>query len=186
MYHPPVTIVDRQELLDHHPIILPSHVLPARNIAQSIDFTHLLTLPPQVTLNLWTFVMQGWMYAKRLPALSEHKVNMDSSLTQSRMEQMLPPHIQWPAQNFNHLHEQPTYFISTILALTYLGVGDETTVAAAWGYVGIRVAHSLVQGLTNTIMVRFGLFSASSAVLLGLTAKLASVVYSSGSGAVRV
>jgi hypothetical protein len=35
-------------------------------------------------------------------------------------------------------------------------------------------------------MVRFGLFSASSAVLLGLTAKLASVVYSSGSGAVRV
>lgn len=58
--------------------------------------------------------------------------------------------------------------------------------AAAWGYVGIRVAHSLVQGLTNTIMVRFGLFSASSAVLLGLTAKLAAVVYSAGNAAVRV
>jgi hypothetical protein len=40
--------------------------------------------------------------------------------------------------------------------------------------------------LTNTIMVRFGLFSASSAVLLGLTAKLAKVVYEGGAGGVRV
>jgi hypothetical protein len=180
MYRLLVIVVARRK-----PSALPPSTSSQQHRTTKKHFLHLLTYP-QVTLNLWTFVMQGWMYAKRLPALSEHKVNMDSSLTQSRMEQMLPPHIQWPAQNFNHLHEQPTYFISTILALTYLGVGDEKTVAAAWGYVGIRIAHSLVQGLTNTIMVRFGLFTASSAVLLGLTGKLASVVYSSGSGAVRV
>lgn len=132
---------------------------------------------PKVTLNLWTFVMEGWMYSKRLPALGEYKVSTDPSFTQSRMETMLPPHIQWPAQNFNHLHEQPTYFISTILALTYLGVGDQATVWAAWGYVGIRIVHSLVHSLTNRIMVRFSIFTASSVVLLGLTGRLAAVVF---------
>ena len=134
----------------------------------------------QVTLNLWTFVMEGWMYAKRLPALSEYKVSTDPSFTASRMEKMLPPHIQWAAQNFNHLHEQPTYFISTILSLTYLGINDSATVKAAWAYVGIRIVHSLVHDLTNRIMVRFSLFSASSVVLLGLTARTAAVVFNLG------
>ncbi|KAM0700874.1 hypothetical protein Q7P35_012596 [Cladosporium inversicolor] len=76
--------------------------------------------------------MEGWMYAKRLPALSEYKVSTDPSFTASRMEKMLPPHLQWAAQNFNHLHEQPTYFIGTILSLTYLGINDSATVKAAW------------------------------------------------------
>lgn len=134
-------------------------------------------LAPLVTLNAWTFVMQTWMYSKRLPALSRHKVNMDSSLSQAKMEAMLPPEIQWPAQNFNHLHEQPTYFVGTILTLTYLGVNDNVTLAAAWGYVGLRIAHSIVQATVNNIMVRFSLFSASSVVLAGLTAKAASLVF---------
>lgn len=134
----------------------------------------------QVTLNLWTFVMEGWMYAKRLPALAEYKVSTDPSFTASRMEKMLPPHLQWAAQNFNHLHEQPTYFIGTILSLTYLGINDSATVKAAWAYVGIRIVHSLVHALTNRIMVRFSLFSASSVVLLGLTARTAAVVFNLG------
>jgi hypothetical protein len=124
--------------------------------------------------------MEGWMYAKRLPALSEYKVSTDPSFTASRMEKMLPPHIQWAAQNFNHLHEQPTYFIGTILSLTYLGIRDDATVYAAWGYVGVRIVHSLVHAQTNRIMVRFGLFSLSSAVLLGLTVRTAAVVFASG------
>jgi hypothetical protein len=147
--------------------------------SQKPNPTHPLT-QTQVTLNLWTFVMEGWMYSKRLPALTEYKVSTDPSFTASRMEKMLPPHLQWAAQNFNHLHEQPTYFIGTILSLTYLGIGDRATVAAAWGYVGIRIVHSLVHALTNRIMVRFSLFSASSLVLLGLTVRTAAVVFASG------
>jgi len=124
--------------------------------------------------------MEGWMYSKRLPALSEYKVSTDPSFTPSRMEKMLPPHLMWSAQNFNHLHEQPTYFIGTILSLTYLGINDSATVKAAWAYVGIRIVHSLVHALTNRIVVRFSLFSASSVVLLGLTARTAAVVFGAG------
>lgn len=117
------------------------------------------------------------MYSKRLPAFSKHKVNMDPTLSQAKMEAMLPPEVQWPAQNFNHLHEQPTYFVGTILALTYLGVRDDAVVWAAWGYVGLRVVHSIVQASVNNILVRFSLFSASSVVLAGLTVRTALEVF---------
>jgi hypothetical protein len=142
-------------------------------------------LPTQVTLNLWSFVMQSWMYATRLPNLEKYKVNMDPSLTASKMEQMLPPHLMWAAQNYNHLHEQPTYFVSTILILTYLGVNDRKTVAAAWGYVGMRVVHSLVQALSNKIMVRFSVFTGSSVVLAGLTVRAAAIIFGSGGAALN-
>lgn len=134
-------------------------------------------LAPLVTLNLWTFVMEGWMYSKRLPALSKHKVSMDPSFNQARMETMLPPECQWPAQNFNHLHEQPTYFVANALALTLLGVDDDATVYAAWGYVALRIAHSVLQATVNKIMPRFTLFSLSSVVLLGLTVRTAVLVF---------
>lgn len=47
----------------------------------------------------------------------------------------------------------------------------------AWGYVTLRVAHSIVQASTNTIMVRFGLFAASELTMLGLLFKGASAIY---------
>lgn len=45
------------------------------------------------------------------------------------------------------------------------------------GYVGVRVVHSLVQAITNKIMLRLGLFAISSFVLAGLTAKSAQVLF---------
>ena len=41
-------------------------------------------------------------------------------------------------------------------------------VALAWTYVGLRVAHSLVQATRNVIPVRFAIFSLGSLVLLVL------------------
>jgi hypothetical protein len=39
----------------------------------------------------------------------------------------------------------------------------------AWGYVGLRIAHSLVQATVNVVGVRFLIFALSSICLLGLT-----------------
>ena len=121
--------------------------------------------------------MELWMYKERLPALEKYKVNTDSSLNQARMETVLPPHVQWPAQNYNHLHEQPTFFVSVMLTLTLLGVRDDLTVYGAWAYVGLRVVHSVVQASVNRIPVRFGLFAASSVALFGLTVRAATLVF---------
>ena len=47
----------------------------------------------------------------------------------------------------------------------------------AWIYVGLRVAHSLVQATANKVMVRFVLFALSSVVLIVLIVDAALVVF---------
>jgi hypothetical protein len=47
----------------------------------------------------------------------------------------------------------------------------------AWGYVALRVVHSLVQVMWNRIQVRFAIFFVSSLVLFGLTYKAAVLVF---------
>ncbi len=46
----------------------------------------------------------------------------------------------------------------------------------AWGYVGFRVLHSLVQGTVNIVAYRFSLFFLASLCLLGLTVHAAAKV----------
>jgi hypothetical protein len=93
------------------------------------------------------------------------------------MNNALPHDARWPADNYNHLLEQPTQFYAVALALALLGADDDLNVKLAWGYVGIRVAHSLVQAITNRIPVRFSLFALSSVALAGLTGRAAQLVF---------
>jgi hypothetical protein len=81
--------------------------------------------------------------------------------------------VRWKADNYNHLMEQPTLFYAVTLTLALLGEGAGLNAALAWLYVGLRVAHSLVQALVNIIMVRFAIFMAASVVLLVMTVRAA-------------
>jgi hypothetical protein len=47
----------------------------------------------------------------------------------------------------------------------------------AWSYVGLRIAHSLVQSTINKVMVRFLIFALSSLVLMALTLHLVLAVF---------
>ena len=87
------------------------------------------------------------------------------------MNEALPADVKWPADNYNHLLEQPTQFYAVALSLALIGADDDLNVKLAWGYVGVRVVHSLVQSVANPIMKRFSVFLASSAVLAALTAR---------------
>ncbi|KAK5118937.1 hypothetical protein LTR62_000148 [Meristemomyces frigidus] len=126
-------------------------------------------LGPLVGLVSWTFVMETWMYALRLPAMEKYKVDVHPGMTKGDMNSKLPASVRWPADNYDHLHEQPTVFYAIIFALDRLGMQDTLTVRLAWTYVALRIVHSLVQASTNAIMVRFSLFAASSVTLVGLT-----------------
>jgi hypothetical protein len=73
--------------------------------------------------------------------------------------------VQWKADNYNHLLEHPTAFYACALVLALAGLGDGLNLYLAWGYVGIRVVHSIVQSTTNPVLVRFSLFLLSSILL---------------------
>lgn len=149
-------------------------------------------LQPVIALNLWTFFMEGWMYATRLPALTRAqesgKLKMSPAMTKNEMNAALPPSVRNIADNYNHLLEQPQQFyavVGVLVAIELAKSGNAAAVAGvdvwqvrlAWAYVGLRVAHSVWQAAVNVIPTRFALFSGSSAVLLGMTVRAAMTVF---------
>ena len=119
---------------------------------------------PVLGLIGWTFVMWVWMYATRIPAMQKAEIDVDEiSRTGASLE--LPPEVSRVADNYNHLHEQPTLFYALTITSGLLGAGDGIQVMLAWSYVVLRVIHSLVQATKNAIMVRFSLFALASVVL---------------------
>lgn len=128
-------------------------------------------LQPVVALAIWTMVMWAWMYATRIPAMSKSPEIDTANLqggTGKDLDDVLPNKVQWKAHNYNHLHEQPTVFYAIAIVLAITGQGDGMNALLAWIYVGLRVAHSLVQVTANKVMVRFVLFALSSLVLIAL------------------
>lgn len=130
-------------------------------------------LGPLVGLSIWTFAIEGLLYWRRTPALAKYNINFDPDIVKQEKATKLPPFVQWPADNFNNLLEQPTQFYAAVLALTLLDVKDSITARAAWAYVGLRVAHSLVHVSYNKVVLRFSIWGTSSLVLLGITGRLA-------------
>lgn len=134
-------------------------------------------LRPVVALVIWTFVMWGWLYAARIPAIRKYKIALDPNRPKPEFDAQLPARVRWKADNYNHLMEQPTLFYAVALTLAFLGAGHGINAGLAWLYVGLRIAHSLVQALVNVILIRFTIFMAASLVLLALTMRAVLIVF---------
>ena len=140
---------------------------------------HSEILRPMVVLIAWTLVMLGWMLVTRLPAMKAAGVDMGTLVgtKASDADRSLPPQAQWKAHNYNHLMEQPTLFYAVCAVLALSGTGNGVNAWIAWGYVGLRIAHSLVQATTNRVRPRFLLFMLSSLMLVALTLHAALAVF---------
>lgn len=125
-------------------------------------------LLPILCLGLWTFVMMTWMVVTRLPAISAAKLGPDAGQRTAELGDKLPKEVQWKADNYNHLMEQPTVFYAVAITLAVAGLGDDINTMLAWFYVGSRVAHSIAQATTNHVMARFSIFALSSLALLAM------------------
>ena len=134
-------------------------------------------LQPAIVLVLWTFVMWAWLYATRIPAMRASGAPMDPAMTAADLNAAIPPRVRWKADNYNHLHEQPTLFYAVAVILAVSGAGAGLNLWLAWAYVAIRVAHSLVQALGNVIMLRWAVFTTGSLALLALSVRAAMVVF---------
>ncbi len=137
---------------------------------------HAPILAPVVALVLWSLVMWLWLYATRIPAIRAARLKLDPTRTPADLAAALPAKARWPADNYNHLMEQPTLFYAITFTLALVGGGSGKTAGLAWLYVLLRVAHSLVQATVNIIMIRFALFTLSSLVLLAMAIKAALLV----------
>ena len=127
-------------------------------------------LGPVVALAAWSLVMMLWMYATRFPAMRRKGISLKGRIggRGAQLDGVVEDQVQWKAHNYNHLMEQPTVFYAVALSLALMDFGGGLNLILAWAYVGLRIAHSLVQATVNVVRYRFLLFTAASLCLIGL------------------
>jgi hypothetical protein len=129
-------------------------------------------LGPVVALVAWTLVMLVWLAIARRRAFASMGISWSTIPRGSRganLDGRAPDEAQWPSHNYNHLMEQPTIFYAIALTLALMDMGYGINLWLAWGYVALRVVHSIVQSTVNIVPVRFTIFFLASLCLLGLT-----------------
>lgn len=123
-------------------------------------------LTPLLVLIAWTLVMWLWMYATRIPAMQKAGINAARMREKSEMD-VLPRAVRQVADNHNHLHEQPMLFYALVFYIHLTGgTADTVFIGLAWGYVALRIAHSLFQATVNFIPVRFALYALATLFLI--------------------
>ena len=129
-------------------------------------------LAPVVVLVAWTLVVLAWMVVTRFAAMKRKGISLKGRVGGrggNALEGVVEDEVMWKAHNYMHLVEQPTLFYAIAMVLAVGHAGGGYSAILAWAYVGLRIAHSLVQTTVNVITYRFILFGLSSLALVGLT-----------------
>lgn len=125
-------------------------------------------LAPAALLVIWSIVMLFWMAGTRLPAAKKMGIDITAKPggRGPDIDPDMPDKVAWKSHNYTHLMEQPTLFYATVIILAIAEAGTGINLWLAWGYVALRIAHSIWQVTVNLVNVRFMLFLASTICLL--------------------
>jgi hypothetical protein len=108
--------------------------------------THNPLLGPILALALWTLLVLFFGAGRTLRAAkTADRSKLPRGARGRDLEGHIPPEATWGRQNYEHLVEQPTVFYAVLLALVAMGDQIALNLYLAWAYVGLRVAHSVVQ-----------------------------------------
>ncbi|HVT35700.1 MAG TPA: MAPEG family protein [Nevskiaceae bacterium] len=80
----------------------------------------------------------------------------------------VPPHVSIPNRNLMNLLELPVLFYALCLALYATHLADHTALVLAWGYVVLRMMHSLIHLSYNRVVHRLSVFAVSNLVLTAM------------------
>ena len=122
-------------------------------------------LQPMLAMMVLTVVVWFWLYARRIPAMYRAGKPAQAYTTADKAAEFLPDAVNFPSSNFKNLFELPVLFYALCLYLFVTGTADRVDVIAAWGFVGLRTAHSVVHCTVNIVILRFYLYLAASIAL---------------------
>jgi hypothetical protein len=135
-----------------------------------MDYSPILV--PVVALVAWTLLVMLWMLVSRAVEFRRLGVTVGKIPPVSRgvdLEGRADPKAQWKSHNYNHLMEQPTIFYAIAITLALMDFGGGINYWLAWGYVGLRIIHSLIQCTSNIVRFRLPVFLLATLCLIGLT-----------------
>ena len=117
--------------------------------------TQTALLTPVFTLILWTFAITAIMAYGRVRFTKDPQ---DAAHTRD-LKGMMPAWVERTADNYNHLFEQPVAFYVVTLSIALMNDIEPLMVQLAWGFVFVRIIHSLVQLTINIVLLRFAIFA---------------------------
>jgi hypothetical protein len=121
-------------------------------------------LPMLATMTL-TAIVWVTMYAKRIPAMRQARVSVQTYTTPDKVTEHLPEEVNFSANNLKNLFELPVLFYGLCLYLFVSGNVDMIYVVAAWMFFLFRTGHSIVHCTSNIVMVRFYLYAGAALAL---------------------
>jgi hypothetical protein len=104
------------------------------------------------------------LYADRLGEMRAKRIDPQALASARDTAQLERPQA---AENFRNLFEVPVLFYVLCVALVLNGGSTPGFVTAAWGYVALRVVHSLIHVTYNRVTHRFLVYVASTLLLFG-------------------
>ena len=126
-------------------------------------------IAPVIALVCWTLAVMIWLGYERVRNINRLKLSPDAGKFARDLNALMPDRAKQVSDNYMHLMEQPTLFYAVCFSLQFLGQGEHpVNIGFAWGYVSIRVLHTLVHSTFNDVRIRFFLFLFSSVFLVGL------------------
>src|SRR3954462_15924164 len=129
-------------------------------------------------LAAWTFAVLLLIPIARFRAGARGEVNAgDFRFGESAR---VPGAVSLPNRNFMNLLELPMLFYVVCIALYVTPGVDSHTLALAWLYFALRVAHSLVHLTYTNRFPRLGVYAASGVVIVVLWLRFAAGLFTAG------
>jgi hypothetical protein len=132
-------------------------------------------LLPLLTMVFLTFTVWIYLFALRIPETKRLKIDPDELRDRAEAHQILTVSAA-ASNNLKNLFEMPVLFYLAAMLAMLLLIQDVLLVWLAWGFVIVRIAHSLIQCTYNRVMHRFTAYMISCIFLLVLWIRLASYI----------
>lgn len=121
---------------------------------------------PMGAMALLTFIVLGFIPATRFRAVFARQVTPEDFKLGESVR--VPPHVAVTNRNFMNLLELPMLFYVAGLMYYVAGRVDQTALALAWAYVGLRTIHSIIHLSYNNVVHRLSAYALSNLVLAAL------------------
>jgi len=130
-------------------------------------------LLPLLVMVFLTFLVWIFLFALRIPEIKSRKIDPDDLKDRAEAHKLLTTSAA-ASNNLKNLFEMPVlFYVAAMLAILLL-IQDALLVRLAWGFVIMRVIHSVVHCSYNRVMHRFIAYLISCLFLLLLWLRLAS------------
>ena len=132
-------------------------------------------LLPLLAMVFLTFVVWIYLYALRIPEIK--RLGIDPDELQDRAESHKLLTVSGAASNnLKNLFEIPILFYLAAMIAMLLLIQDDMLVLLAWGFVILRVVHSMIHCSYNRVMHRFFAYLISCLFLMFMWIRLASYI----------